>query len=168
MDSAHFPVGQVNWDQPLLFLPMRIDVDNGHFYLRDRVYLNQCNRFIAPEDDGGSRVSGNPPLFGLQLEHVRLHKRFQTLLQFPAARGRMAKVAMINTVPRVIRHSYLVWAGRWLYWSDLPSFQEEFENRFNRGVIEGVDRRGSVFPLKSWWWHCIELWNVLGLLSMRV
>src|SRR4051812_36890028 len=168
MNPTYLSVGQVNWDQPLLFLPVRIGVDNSLLYLRDKVYLYQCDRFIPPEDDGGSRISGDPPLFGLQCEHARLYKHLQTLLQCPAARGRMAEAAMINTVPRIIRHPYLVWAGRWIYQSNLPCFLEELENRFNRGVIEGVNRRGSVSPLKSWWWNCIVLRSVLGLRSMRV
>src|SRR3954463_946726 len=168
MDPAHLPVGQVDWDQPFLFLPVRISVDNGHLYLWNRIYLDQCNGFIAAEDDGGSRVSGDPLLLRLQFEHIRLYKCFQTLFECPAACGRVAKVAMINTVPGVIRHSYLVWSGRWLYWSDLPGLQKEFENRFNRGIIEGVDRLGSVSPLESWWGNCMVLRSVLGLRSMGV
>src|SRR3954464_10550155 len=88
---------------------MRIGVDKSHLYLRDKVYLYQCDRLILPEDDGGSRISGDPPLFGLQCEHARLYKRLQTLLQRPAAHGRMTEAAVIDTVPRIIRHPYLVW-----------------------------------------------------------
>src|SRR4051812_47486642 len=108
MNPTYLSVGQVNWDQPLLFLSGRISVNNSHPYLRDRVYLYQCDRFIPPEDDGGSRVSGDLFLFGLQCEDARLYKCLQTLLQCPAAHGGMAEAAMINTVPRIIRHPYLV------------------------------------------------------------
>src|SRR3954471_15266474 len=141
MNPAYLSVGQVNWDQPLLFLPMRIGVDNSHLYLRDRVYLYQRDRFIPSEDDGGSCVSGDPPLLGLQCEHARLYKCLYTLFQCPAAHGRVAEAAMIDTVSRIIRHPYLVWTGRWIYWSNLPRFLEELEDWFNRSIIEGVNRR---------------------------
>src|SRR5205809_7369668 len=106
--------------------------------------------FIPPKDYSGSCISGDPPLLGLQREHACLYKHLQTLFQRPAAHGRMVEVAMKDAVPRIIRHPYLVWARRWIYRSNLPCFLEEFEDRFDRGVIEGVNWLGSVSPLKPW------------------
>src|SRR3954467_1881937 len=60
--------------------------------------MYEHDRFISPEDNSGSCISGDPPLLGLQREHARLYKCLQSLLQRPATHGRMADVAMEYTV----------------------------------------------------------------------
>src|SRR3954462_14626731 len=147
---------------------MRISVDNSHFYSGNRVYLYQCNRLISPEDNSGSCVSGDPPLLGLQREHARLYKCLQSLLQRPATHGRMADVAMEDTVPGIVRHPYLVRSWWRIYRSNLSCFLEELENWLDRGVIEGINRLGSVPPLEPWRWDCAIIGSILGFGRVRV
>ena len=97
-----------------------------------------------------------------------MHEGLQTLLEWPAIYSRVADVAMINAVSGVIRHSHLIWAGRRLHWSDFSGLPKKLENQLNLGVIEGVDRLGSIPPLKSWWGNCIVLRGVLGFRGMGV
>src|SRR4051812_2281523 len=58
----------------------------------------------------------------------------------------MADVAVEDTVPGIVRHPYLVRSWWRIYRSNLFYFLEELEDWLNRGVIEGINRLGSVPP----------------------
>src|SRR3954463_13136992 len=80
----------------------------------------------------------------------------------------MADVAMEDTVSGIVRHPYLVRARWRIYRSNLSCFLEEFEDRLDRGVVEGINRLRSVPPLESWRWDCAIIGSILGFGRVRV
>src|SRR3954467_7056451 len=80
----------------------------------------------------------------------------------------MADVAVEDTVPGIVHHPCLVRAWWRIYRSNLFCFLEELEDWLDRGVIEGVNRLGSVPPLESWRWDCAVIGSILGFGRVRV